>query len=147
MRTNSRLARRLAGAFAAAVLGVTGLLVASATPAQAATTHSPCAFGDMCYYYASGFAGAQTGVFDWGVPDEANPPIYFYGGGSGSGKRLWNDAGSGYNADQNFCVGVYYSQNYGTPAMYLNKYQVGKWYDTTLYPVNNNNRSQLFYTC
>jgi len=31
--------------------------------------------------------------------------------------------------------------------MYLNKYGVGKWYDTTLYPVNNNNRSQLFYGC
>ncbi|MET8257739.1 hypothetical protein [Micromonospora sp. NPDC005205] len=119
----------------------------AAAPAQATTTHSPCTWGDMCYYFASNYSGAQTGVWDYNVPDLASPAVYFRGGGSGSGQRLWNNAGSGYNADEYNCVAVYFNQNYGTPALYLARYGQSGFSSTTLGVVNNDNRSQRNYSC
>ncbi len=146
MRTTGRLPRRLAAGLAALVMGVTAAL-AIAAPAQATTTSAPCTTYEMCYWYASGYGGAQTGVYDWAVYDLSNPAVYFYGGGSGSGTRLWNNAGSGANYDYDYCVAVYYSQGYGSPYLYLDSYSYGYWWSYTLDPVNNNNRSQHFWGC
>jgi hypothetical protein len=146
MRTGKRLQRRAVQLLAAICLSASAVLVAAA-PAQATTTNSPCMYGDMCYYFASNYGGAQTGVWDYYVPDLASPAVYFKGGGSGSGQKLWNNAGSGYNADQYNCVAVYYHASYGTPALYLPKYGQAGYSSPTLGVVNNNNRSQKNYSC
>jgi len=145
MRTTGTLARRLAAVCAALVLGVTASLVPAA-PAQAEQGSSPCQWYEMCYWYQSNYGGAQTSVL-WGVWDLASPPFYFHGGGAGSGTQLWNNAGSGANYDPDYCVGVYYSQGWGTPALYLAPWGYCCWWSSTLGPVNNNNRSQLVYVC
>jgi hypothetical protein len=116
-------------------------------PAQARNDSFPVWVGGHVYYYHSNYGGAQTGVYDYWVPDLSSPPVYFQGSGAGSGQRVWNNARSGYNADPYNCVAVSYSKSYGTPALYLFPYGNSGDNSSALGVVNNNCRSQHNGSC
>ncbi|WP_182881925.1 MULTISPECIES: peptidase inhibitor family I36 protein [unclassified Microbispora] len=106
------LNRILTTAAAATVLG--GTVLATASPASAATRNGVCETGEFCYYFNSGTKGSLSD-FTGSVPDYGTrqPSCFdFKGPGAGKGKCVKNAAASVWNRSGK-TVRVYFNSNYG----------------------------------
>ncbi len=109
MRTLNRILTTTATAVA---LG--GMVLATASPAMAATRNGVCQAGEFCYYFNSNNKGSVSdftgSVADYGTKQ---PSCYdFKGPGSGRGKCIKNEAASVWNRSSK-TVRVYFNSNYG----------------------------------
>ncbi|MBO4270603.1 SpoIID/LytB domain-containing protein [Microbispora triticiradicis] len=108
----ARLISPLAAAAAAMVLG--GTVLATASPASAATRNGVCETGEFCYYFNSGNKGSLSdftgSVADYGT---RQPSCFdFKGPGAGKGKCVKNAAASVWNRSGK-TVRVYFNSSYG----------------------------------
>jgi hypothetical protein len=100
---------------AAAVVGVTALLVGGATAASAATPRNGvCEPGEFCLYYLDDFGGSLSdftgSVANYGT---SQPSCYdFKSAGAGQGLCIKNDARSAWNRSSR-TVRVHFNSNYG----------------------------------
>ncbi|WP_371782822.1 SpoIID/LytB domain-containing protein [Streptosporangium subroseum] len=102
---------RLIAAAAAMTLG--GAVLATASPASAATRNGVCETGEFCYYFNSDNQGSLSD-FTGSIGDYATkqPTCYdFKGPGTGKGKCVKNAAASVWNRSGK-TVRVYYNSNY-----------------------------------
>lgn len=111
-KRTARLIPRLTAAGAAAALG--GTVLIPATAAAAAGRNGVCESGEFCYYYNSNNAGSVSdftgSVADYGTQQ---PSCYdFKGAGNGKGVCIKNNAASVWNRSSK-TVRVYYNSNYG----------------------------------
>ncbi|MBE3008398.1 peptidase inhibitor family I36 protein [Microbispora sp. NEAU-D428] len=102
----------LTAASAAIVLG--GAVLATASPASAATRNGVCETGEFCYYFNSNNQGSLSdftgSVGDYGT---RQPSCFdFKGPGTGKGKCVKNAAASVWNRSGK-TVRVYFNSNYG----------------------------------
>ena len=109
MRTLNRILTTTATAVA---LG--GMVLATASPAMAATRNGVCQAGEFCYYFNSNNKGSVSdftgSVADYGTKQ---PSCYdFKGPGSGRGKCIKNEAASVWNRSKK-TVRVYFNSRYG----------------------------------
>ncbi|WP_067475225.1 peptidase inhibitor family I36 protein [Actinomadura hibisca] len=102
----------LTGTTAALALG--GAVLATASPASAATRNGTCESGEFCYYYNSGNQGSVSdftgSVSDYGT---TQPSCFdFKGAGAGKGLCVKNQAASVWNRSSK-TVRVYFNSGYG----------------------------------
>ncbi|ROO90579.1 peptidase M23-like protein [Actinocorallia herbida] len=107
----TKLNKVLSASAAAVALG--GMVLATASPASAATRNGKCDAGEFCYYFNSGNKGSisdfSTSVGDYGTKQ---PSCYdFKGAGAGKGKCIKNEAASVWNRTSK-TVRVYFNSNY-----------------------------------
>ncbi len=107
-----RLISRLAAAAAVTALG--GTVLATASPASAASRNGVCESGEFCYYFNSNNQGSLSdhagSVGDYGTKQ---PSCFdFKGPGAGKGKCIKNAAASVWNRSGK-TVRVYFNSNYG----------------------------------
>jgi Stage II sporulation protein/Peptidase inhibitor family I36 len=98
---------------AAAVLLLSGVVLALASPATAAGRDGVCNSGEFCYYFNSGEAGSisdfTASLDDYGA---TQPTCYeFKGAGNGKGKCVKNNAASVWNRTSH-TVRVYFNSNF-----------------------------------
>ena len=106
-----RLISQFTAAAAAMVLG--GTVLATASPASAATRNGVCETGEFCYYFNSNNKGSVSD-FTGSVANYATtqPTCYdFKGPGAGKGKCIKNAAASVWNRTGK-TVRVYYNSNF-----------------------------------
>ena len=106
-----RLISRLAAATAAMALG--GTVLATATPASAASRDGICDTGEFCYYFNSNNQGSVSD-FTASIDDynTTQPTCYdFKGAGEGKGKCIKNAAASVWNRSSK-PVRVYFNSGY-----------------------------------
>jgi murein DD-endopeptidase MepM/ murein hydrolase activator NlpD len=108
MKTLNRI---LTAATAAMALG--GAVLATASPASAASRDGVCDSGEFCYYYNSDNAGSISdftgSISDYGTEQ---PSCYdFKGAGAGKGLCIKNEAASVWNRSTK-TVRVYYNSDY-----------------------------------
>ncbi|MBP2708191.1 peptidase inhibitor family I36 protein [Microbispora sp. RL4-1S] len=108
----ARLISRLTAAAAAMALG--GAVLATASPASAASRNGVCETGEFCYYFNSNNQGSLSdfagSVADYGTKQ---PSCFdFKGAGAGKGKCIKNSAASVWNRSGK-TVRVYFNSNYG----------------------------------
>jgi surface antigen len=101
-------------AVAGAALAVATSLVATGSPAFAASRDGVCESGEFCLYYNSNQAGAVSdftgSIDDYGA---TQPSCYdFKGSGAGAGVCVKNNAASVWNRTSK-TVTVYFNSNYG----------------------------------
>ncbi|WP_433174822.1 peptidase inhibitor family I36 protein [Actinoallomurus sp. CA-150999] len=109
MRTLNKI---LTVATAAVALG--GAVLATASPASAASRNGVCESGEFCYYFNSNNKGSVSdftgSVADYGAKQ---PSCFdFKGSGAGKGKCVKNSAASVWNRSSK-TVRVYFNSNYG----------------------------------
>ncbi|GAA4630963.1 SH3 domain-containing protein [Actinoallomurus vinaceus] len=109
MRTLNKI---LTVATAVAALG--GSVLATASPASAASRNGKCESGEFCLYFNSGNKGSVSdftgSVADYGTKQ---PSCFdFKGSGAGKGKCVKNSAASVWNRSSK-TVRVYFNSNYG----------------------------------
>ncbi|GAA2729882.1 peptidase inhibitor family I36 protein [Actinocorallia aurantiaca] len=106
-----KLNKILVATTAAAALG--GTVLATASPAAAATRNGVCETGEFCYYFNSNNKGSVSD-FTKSVADYATkqPSCYdFKGAGAGKGKCIKNEAASVWNRSKK-TVRVYFNSGY-----------------------------------
>jgi hypothetical protein len=96
------------------IIAAAATMLATATPAFAASRDGVCDTGEFCYYYNSGEAGSISdftgSIADYGT---TQPSCYdFKGPGLGKGKCVKNNAASVWNRSSK-TVTVYYNSGYG----------------------------------
>ncbi|GAB3663301.1 hypothetical protein GCM10027589_26790 [Actinocorallia lasiicapitis] len=104
---------------ATAAMAVSGIVLATASPAQAATRNGVCETGEFCYYFNSNLKGSLSdfsgSVADYGTKQ---PACYdFKGPGAGKGKCIKNEAASVWNRSTK------------TVRVYFNTGHAGKYQD------------------
>jgi hypothetical protein len=107
----ARLISRIVAATAAVLLG--GTVLATTSPASAASRDGVCDSGEFCYYFNSGNEGSVSD-FTGSVADYATeqPTCYdFKGPGAGKGQCIKNAAASVWNRSGK-TVRVYFNSNY-----------------------------------
>ena len=95
------------------IITVAASMMATATPAFAASRDGVCNTGDFCYYFNSGEAGSISdftgSIADYGT---TQPSCYdFKGAGNGKGKCVKNNAASVWNRSGK-TVRVYFNSGY-----------------------------------
>ncbi|MCP2341428.1 CHAP domain-containing protein [Actinomadura rupiterrae] len=128
-------------ALAGSALALTAPLLASVSPASAASRDGVCDSGEFCYYYNSNEAGSVSdftgSVGDYGT---VQPSCYdFKGPGAGQGLCVKNNAASVWNRT-GYTVRVYYNSNYAGASQDFAPGASGNL-NTTL---KNNNASHQF---
>src|SRR5512139_1230396 len=111
-----RLAAKVTTTAGAMMLGTTmvgGALLATASPASAATRNGVCQTGEFCYYFNSNNKGSVSdfsgSVADYGTKQ---PSCYdFKGPGNGKGKCVKNQAASVWNRSSK-TIRIYFNSNY-----------------------------------
>ncbi|MBP2708192.1 peptidase inhibitor family I36 protein [Microbispora sp. RL4-1S] len=99
---------------AAATMALGGAVLATASPASAASRNGVCETGEFCYYFNSNNQGSLSdfagSVADYGTKQ---PSCFdFKGAGAGKGKCIKNSAASVWNRSGK-TVRVYFNSNYG----------------------------------
>ncbi|MFG1998682.1 peptidase inhibitor family I36 protein [Spirillospora sp. NPDC048911] len=112
----STLTARLVSGLTAttAAMAVGGVVLVTASPAEAAARNGKCESGEFCLYYNSGNKGSVSD-FTGSIADykAKQPSCYeFKGAGAGKGKCVKNHAASVWNRTKK-TVTVYYNSNYG----------------------------------
>jgi hypothetical protein len=147
--------RAVRNASLVAGLVVTAGLAAGATPAAAAPPTGPVTATRtmdfcpewaeaMCLFYGSNYTGDFIGILDLTVNDYAHPALHFPDNTpqAGSGKPVWNDAGSAINYNTGRTLAIWTGVNRTGTHIRLNKYPLANSSSRTLGAVNNRNRSQ-----
>lgn len=97
----------------------------------------------LCFFYGSNYTGDFIGILDLVVNDYASPALYFPNNTpqNGSGKPVWNDAGSAINYNTGHTVAIFTGPNRTGTHIRLNRYPYSNSATPTLGAVNNRNRS------